>query len=91
MELNDGMENGMGQRMYTVAANLCNWCCSIKVELPGMSLGLLSHHSSFMSKYGIAYMLLYPSMVLSLAHHQVLCYCSLAKPDSHPKSKSLDL
>ena len=26
-----------------------------------------------------------PSMVLLLAHHQVLCYCSLAKPDSPTK------
>ena len=43
-----------------------------------------------MSKYGIAYhMLLYPSMVLLLAHRQALCYCSLAKLDSHMKSKNL--
>ena len=34
-------------------------------------------------------MLLYPSMVLLLPHHQVLCYCSLAKPDPHTKCKSL--
>ena len=26
-----------------------------------------------------------PSMVLLLAHHWVLCYCSLAKPDSLTK------
>ena len=43
-----------------------------------------------MSKYGITHhMFLYPSMVLLLAHHQVLCYCSLAKLDSHMKSKNL--
>ena len=29
------------------------------------------------------------SMVLLLAHYQVLCYCSLAKPDPHTKSKTL--
>ena len=35
-------------------------------------------------------MLLYPGMVLLLAvHHQVLCYCSLAKQDFHTKSNSL--
>ena len=36
-------------------------------------------------------MLLYSTMVLVLllANHQVLCYCSLAKPDSHAKSNSL--
>jgi len=25
--------------------------------------------------------LLHPSMVLVITHHEVLCYCSLAKPD----------
>ena len=34
-------------------------------------------------------MLLYPSIVLLLPHHQVLCYCSLAKPDPRTKCKSL--
>ena len=35
-------------------------------------------------------MRLYPSMVLLLAHHhQMLCYCSLAKPDSRTKNKGL--
>ena len=29
--------------MYTVAANLCNLHCSIQVELPSVSLGLVSH------------------------------------------------
>ena len=33
MERNIGMENGMEQRMYTVAANSCNWHCSVQVEL----------------------------------------------------------
>jgi len=31
-----------------------NWHCSIKVYLPSVSLGLLSHRRSFMSKYGTA-------------------------------------
>ena len=44
-----------------------------------------------MSNYGIAYtiMLHYPSTIPLLAHHQVLCYCSLAKPDSQMKNKGL--
>ena len=36
-------------------------------------------------------MLHHPSTVLLLAHHQVLCYCSLAKPDSRTKNKGLAL
>ena len=36
-------------------------------------------------------MLLYPSMVPLLVHHRVLCYCSLAKPDSQTKNKGLAL
>ena len=32
-------------------------------------------------------MLLYPSIVPLLAHYQMLCYCSLAKPDSRMKNK----
>ena len=37
-------------------------------------------------------MLLYPSMHRSyIAYHQVLSYGSLAKPDSHKKSKGLAL
>ena len=31
-------------------------------------------------------MLLYPSMVLLLAHHQMFCCCSLAKSDSQTKN-----
>ena len=31
----------------------------------------------------------YPSMVLLLAHHQLLCYCSLAQPEPRKRSKSL--
>ena len=42
-----------------------------------------------MSKTGMAHMLLYPGMVRLLAYHQVLCYCSLAKPNCHSKSKNL--
>ena len=41
--------------MYTVAADSCNWHCSIQDELPCVSLGLLSRHRGFMSKYGIAH------------------------------------
>ena len=54
---NNGMENGMERRTYTVAANLCNWRCSVEVELPCVSLGLLSHCRSFynMSNYAIAH------------------------------------
>ena len=58
-----------------------------------VSLGLLSHHTSFMSKYGNANrhaaIYIHASMVLLLAHYQVLCYCSLAKPDPRTKSKTL--
>ena len=36
-----GMENGMEQWTYEVAANSCNWHCSIQVELPSVSLRLL--------------------------------------------------
>ena len=36
-------------------------------------------------------MLLYSSVVLLLPHHQMLCYCSLAKPDSWMKNKGLAL
>ena len=41
-----------------------------------------------MSKSSVAHMLLYPSIVLLLAHHQMLSYCSLANPDSHEKQVS---
>ena len=58
--------------MYTVAVNSCDWRCSILVELPCVSLGLLPHHRSIMSLYGIVRTPLYRSMVPSLAHHQVL-------------------
>ena len=33
-------------------------------------------------------MLLIPSMLLLVVHHQMLCYCDLAKPDPCRKSKS---
>ena len=32
---------------------------------------------------------IHASVVLLLAHYQVLCYCSLAKPDPQNKSKTL--
>ena len=35
------------------------------------------------------HMLLYPSMVLLAAYHQMLSYCSPTNPDSHTKSKFL--
>ena len=37
-----------------------------------------------MNKSGVAHMLLYPSMVQQLAHHEVvISYWSLTMPDSH--------
>ena len=38
-EWKNGMEYEMEQWVYTVTANLCNWCCSIQVELPTTSPG----------------------------------------------------
>ena len=35
------------------------------------------------------YMYIHASVVQLLAHYQVLCYCRLAKPDPHTKSKTL--
>ena len=85
-------KNGMEKWTYTVAANSCNWHWSLQVELPSVSTGLLSHCRVLWASTAFpTIMLLYPSMVLLLAHHQMLCYCSLAKPDSHMKSKSLAL
>jgi len=43
----------------------------------------IAHHHASISKHG--------TIVLLLAHHQVLCYCSLAKPDSRIKSNSVAL
>ena len=60
MEWNNGMENGMEQRIYTVAANSCNWHCSIYVELPSgfyltiqalSKLGIANCHASI-SRHG---------------------------------------
>ena len=48
-------EYGMEQWTYIVAANSCNWNCSIQVKLPSVFLWLLSHLRSFMSKFGIAH------------------------------------
>ena len=45
-----------------------------------------------MSKYGIAHShdsIFKCIMVLLLAHHQTLCYCSLANQDSRTKNKGL--
>ena len=46
-----------------------------------------------MSKYGIAHShaSISKRMVPLLAHHQMLCYCSLANPDSRTKNKGLAL
>ena len=45
-----------------------------------------------MSQYRIAHRHASVSkLVQLLAHHQVLCYCSLAKPDSQAKNKGLAL
>ena len=38
------------EHIYTVAANSCNWHCSV---LSSVFLGLLSHYTSFRSMYGI--------------------------------------
>ena len=69
---------------------LCNWCYTILVELPSVSLGLLSHHRCFMSKFDIAHrhasISKHGTSSLLLLAHQVLCYCSLAKPDSLQKA-----
>ena len=44
-----------------------------------------------MNKSSVAHMLVYPGVVPLPAPHQMLSYCSLAKPDSHTKGKSLAL
>jgi len=70
--------NGMKQLVCKVAAKSCNRHCSIEIELPSVSLVPLSHqrYQCFMSKYIATtlstVMLPYSSMVLSLAHHQML-------------------
>ena len=79
-----------GIKTYTVAAIQCNWRCSIYVELLVVSLGLLSHCRNFMSKFGTACRHASISKHGTVAsHHQVLCYCGLAKPDSHTENNSL--
>ena len=55
--------------MYIVGANSCKWCCLIQVELPSVPLELPSHHRGYMSKSGVAHMLLFPSVVLLPGHH----------------------
>ena len=50
-----------------------------------------SHCRGLKSRSSIAHMLLYASMILLLAHHQVRYHCSFARPDSHTKNKSLAL
>ena len=68
MEWNDGMEHGMEWWIYTVAANLYNWCCAIyiRVELPSVSLRVLTHHRGFMNKLALLtcfYIQVHASMV----------------------------
>ena len=93
MECNDGMENRMEQSTYDDAANLCNWHFSLQVELPSVSLGLLSHHRSLTGKYGIAHRHASVSV-------QAWYYCWLIinwfvivvlQSQTHMKSKSLAL
>ena len=59
-----GMERWNGKWNGTVVhvANVCNWHCSVYVEPPSVSLGLLSHRRSFMNKYGIAHRHVHPSI-----------------------------
>ena len=45
----------LNPRSLAPRSKSCNWHCSIQVELPNVSLGLLSHRRRFMSKYGIAH------------------------------------
>ena len=40
--------------VVTVTAKLCDWPCSIQVELPSMSLGLLSHCTGCLNKSSVA-------------------------------------
>ena len=58
-------------------------------ELPSISLRLLSHCRSFMSKSVLPTCLYFQAW--QLTHHQVLSSGGLAKPESHIKSKSLAL
>ena len=57
MERWNGKWNGTvnGHSYTRTVANVCNWHCSVYVEPPSGSLGLLSHRRSFMNKYGIAH------------------------------------
>ena len=44
----------MGNGEYTTASAIANWCCLTLVELPTISLGLLSHHRGYISKSSVA-------------------------------------
>ena len=75
--------------MCTVAAielvYVRNWCCAIyiRVELPSVSLRVLTHHRGFMNKSTLLtcfYNQIHASMV-QLAHHQVIIVSGLAKPE----------
>ena len=67
-----------GECTCTVADNSCDYL---------VYLWSSYHCRGFMSKSGVAHMPQYPSMVLYLAHHQMLSNGSLAKPDSHSKAR----
>ena len=70
----------------TVAANLCNYAQS---KINNLVYIPLSDHRSFKSMNSIVHLPQYPGMVLSLAHHPVLCYCTcrIAKLDSHTRAR----
>ena len=58
------MEWRMNER---VNIQLCNWYCSIYVELPDVSLGLLSYYRGFKNKLALPICFLCPSMLLQIA------------------------
>ena len=74
----------MEQWAYTVVGNSCNWCCLVYFQAC-----YLTTEGLWASTALPTIMLLCPSMVPLLAHHQMLCDCNLAKPDSRTKKKGL--
>ena len=87
VELNVEMENGKERTQLRLTC-VTGASCLFQVELPGVCL---AHHGGFMNKSSLADMLLYPGVVPLAAPHHMLGYCSLAKPNSHTKGKSLAL
>ena len=88
MECNNGMENGTKQSTYTELTRATGAVQSISNSLVYLSGCYLTSEDLWAISALSTVMLLYLSMVLVLllAHHQVLCYCSLVKPDSHRKA-----